>query len=201
MKTYKFFLSIYFYTFLFCTCHAQKISFNHLTIKDGLSSNTVMSMYQDERGLIWIGTQNGVNVYNGDNIKIHQYEKNNPNSLHYNGVTQITGNKNGIIYCMTSKGVSAYDIHKETFTTLIRQNVLSIYYYDRLYIAIKNGIYQYNGTDFEPYYNLPDSTALISQIYITNDSIIIGTYNQGLYILDAMKKRPTYSGNPEYVIF
>jgi hypothetical protein len=38
---------------------AQDISFRHLTTDDGLSHNAVMTMYQDERGFIWIGTRNG----------------------------------------------------------------------------------------------------------------------------------------------
>lgn len=188
MTNHKFLLSIYFYTAFILTCHAQEISFNHLTIKDGLSSNTVRAIYQDEYGLIWIGTQNGVNMYNGEKIKVYQYKKNDPNSLHYNDVTQITGNGKGTIYFMTSKGISAFDTHTETFTTLIQQNISSIYYYDELYIAIKNNIYQYDRGKFKLYYSLPHIHAQISQILITNDSTIIGTYNQGLYILDKEKK-------------
>ena len=49
----------------------EEISFNHLTTEDGLSNNSVMSMYQDERGFIWIGTRNGVNLYNGRNFNVN----------------------------------------------------------------------------------------------------------------------------------
>lgn len=161
----------------------EEISFNHLTTEDGLSNNSVMSMYQDERGFIWIGTRNGVNLYNGRNFNVYQYDKDNSNSLHYNHVAQIVGDRKGTVFFMTSKGVSAFDIKKETFTTLIYNNVLGMYYKEALYISMKNSIYQYNGKEFELYYSLPDKDALINHICLQNDSIMIGTMNKGIYIV------------------
>lgn len=163
--------------------NAQEIAFSHLTTENGLSHNTIMSIYEDERGFLWIGSRNGVNVYNGKEIKIYKHEKNNPNSLHYNNVIRITGNRKGKIYCMTSKGVSEFDIQTEKFTTLIQQDITNIYYHEQLYIASKNHIYQYDGKKFNPFYELPNKAAIIDYLHIQKDTMLIGTANQGLYVL------------------
>ena len=47
---------------------AQKfpeLRFSHLTDKDGLSNNDVRSIVQDKDGIIWIGTENGLDRYDG----------------------------------------------------------------------------------------------------------------------------------------
>lgn len=46
--------------------------FDRLTINDGLSHNTVFSILQDHYGYIWIGTQNGLNKYDGYSFELIQ---------------------------------------------------------------------------------------------------------------------------------
>src|SRR5688500_9456884 len=48
---------------------AQDLSFFHLDKSDGLSDNTVTSVVSDESGLIWIGTLNGLNSYDGYTVR------------------------------------------------------------------------------------------------------------------------------------
>ena len=50
---------------------AHAYSFRHLTARDGLSSNTVRAMLQDHLGLIWIGTANGLDSYDGREVVHH----------------------------------------------------------------------------------------------------------------------------------
>ena len=72
--------------FLFCfavfpSAYAQDMSFNYLTTDNGLSQFTVYALYNDEWGQIWIGTRDGLNVYNGNRIKTYKEEKGNPTTL------------------------------------------------------------------------------------------------------------------------
>jgi ligand-binding sensor domain-containing protein/DNA-binding CsgD family transcriptional regulator len=57
-------------------CQAQdrhdQFYFDQLTIKDGLSHNSVSSILQDQRGYLWIGTQNGLNKYDGYGIEVYR---------------------------------------------------------------------------------------------------------------------------------
>ena len=41
------------------------MNFKYLTIENGLSQSTAAAIYQDSRGYIWIGTNEGLNRYNG----------------------------------------------------------------------------------------------------------------------------------------
>ena len=43
----------------------QGIVFEHLTVDDGLSTGQIRSMIQDSKGFLWIGTENGLNKFDG----------------------------------------------------------------------------------------------------------------------------------------
>ena len=106
----------------------QNITFSHLTTDDGLSQFSVNSLYIDERGIIWAGTREGLNRYNGNDIKSFKLKKNDPNSLFSNTVLRITGNKNGKVYLLCTDGVAEFDMTTQRFRTLLQGNVDAIYY-------------------------------------------------------------------------
>ena len=47
--------------------------FDHLTIKDGLSQSSVSDITKDHQGLIWIGTADGLNRYDGYHFKKYSH--------------------------------------------------------------------------------------------------------------------------------
>ncbi len=76
-----------FYTFLFTIpLKAQKqthkfsrfatksIEFEHLSIENGLSSNTINAILQDRRGFMWFGTGGGLNRYDGYTFTSYQHD-------------------------------------------------------------------------------------------------------------------------------
>ena len=98
----------------FANVYGQNITFNHLTTDDGLSQFSVNSLYVDENGILWIGTREGLNRYNGDDIQTYKLQKNNPNSLFCNTVSRITGNHNGKIYLLCTEGVAEFNLAKNS---------------------------------------------------------------------------------------
>ncbi len=59
---------------LFCSCRQgfpQVLPFDHYSIKDGLSSNWITSIFQDSRGYLWIGGDGGLSVYDGISFKTY----------------------------------------------------------------------------------------------------------------------------------
>ena len=52
--------------------HAQapKLRFKHISNEQGLSNSTLEAIFQDSRGLIWFGTRDGLNRYDGQEIGV-----------------------------------------------------------------------------------------------------------------------------------
>ncbi len=47
----------------------QELRFQHLTTDHGLSDNAITCVYEDRAGFIWIGTENGLNKYDGSTVQ------------------------------------------------------------------------------------------------------------------------------------
>lgn len=176
-------LLLLFTLFICLFAKGQDISFLHLTTDDGLSHNSVISIYQDERGFLWFGTRNGVSLYNGKDFRIFKKEKGNKNSLRYNNIYQVIGDRRGHVYLIGIMGVSEYDIKTDTFTHLTMNGMFSAFYADHLYTADGYHIYKYEDGQLSLFYQVPDHRFRISCFHIHNDSILIGTSGKGLYLL------------------
>ncbi|MBI1804841.1 MAG: hypothetical protein HYR77_10265 [Ignavibacteria bacterium] len=50
----------------FSSAYCQVLPFHYYTTKDGLPSNDIHALYQDSRGFIWIGTAEGLSLYDGN---------------------------------------------------------------------------------------------------------------------------------------
>ena len=103
-------LSIYAYV------QQHNIRFHHITIKDCLSQSSVYSILQSSKGFLWPGTGDGLNKYNGCNIKVYRSEAENPHSLGYNYVRVIYEELSGRLCIGTEDGVNKFDPQKERFT-------------------------------------------------------------------------------------
>lgn len=84
--------------------------FEKITIQNGLSNNKVNCILQDQRGFIWIGTNDGLNRYDGQNFEIFRNEPNNPSTISGNIITDIVEDRNGILWIATlDGGLTRYD--------------------------------------------------------------------------------------------
>lgn len=176
------------------TTQGQNITFNHLTTEDGLSQFSVNSLYVDENGILWIGTREGLNRYNGDDIQTYKLRKNNPHSLFCNNVMRIVGNRNGKIYLLCTEGVAEFDLTSQKFTTLLQGNINSIYYNNGLFIGKKNEIYRYNENtgNFDLYYQLSDRNLEIFCMHSDKGYFWMGTTSKGVYRLNITDKELTH---------
>jgi ligand-binding sensor domain-containing protein len=60
---------------------AKQFSFRHFTVTNGLASNTIHSIAQDQQGYIWLATLNGLQRYDGNGFITFRPHKNDPQSL------------------------------------------------------------------------------------------------------------------------
>ncbi|MFC1569906.1 two-component regulator propeller domain-containing protein, partial [bacterium] len=105
------------FVILFQIISAQKIDFEHLTTQDGLSQGSVTSIVQDSIGFMWFGTYDGLNRYDGANIKSFRKDPANPNCLNYNFIRTLFSGEKGLLWIGTSGGgLNLFDSKKERFT-------------------------------------------------------------------------------------
>ena len=74
---------------------SENYNFKNITSEDGLSQSTVETIYQDSKGYIWIGTNDGLDRYNGYEFKQYKYNKNDKNSIANNYIIDIMEDKDG----------------------------------------------------------------------------------------------------------
>ena len=69
----------------------QPLRFERFTLEDGLSQNTVFTLLQDHQSHLWIGTQDGLDRYDGYGFTVFKRDPQNSNSLSNNGVWNDAG--------------------------------------------------------------------------------------------------------------
>ena len=89
-------------------CFAQSYLLSSLPVEKDLSSRQVTSIFQDSKGFIWIGTQDGLNLYNANSIKIFKHDVKNKNSIANNYIQNICEDENGGIWIATAIGVDCF---------------------------------------------------------------------------------------------
>ncbi len=94
----------------------QPMFFKHLSLQDGLSQNTVMSILQDSQGFIWLGTENGLNRYDGYSIKRYLRDRETTKGLASDFIRSIVEDSNKDLWLATDGGgVARWNRQTDTF--------------------------------------------------------------------------------------
>jgi len=80
----------------------NKYRFDHITKKDGLSQGTINAIFEDKYGLMWFGTKDGLNLYDGNEIKVFRKNFQDPFSLPNNHILAINQDDNSRLWIGTS---------------------------------------------------------------------------------------------------
>lgn len=97
------------------------LHFDHLTIQEGLSHNTVHCMIQDRHGFVWIGTQNGLNKYDGYSFEVYlsQMEPRPSNGFIGKSISSLFEDSQGNIWVGTRKnGINVMVASTDRFRNL-----------------------------------------------------------------------------------
>lgn len=92
----------------------ESINFKNITINQGLSQGTVEAMEQDSKGRIWIGTNDGLNVYNGYEFKVYGQKKDPQKGIANSYIIDIKEDKKGNLWVATIGGVSKINTETDT---------------------------------------------------------------------------------------
>ncbi|MFN3917157.1 MAG: two-component regulator propeller domain-containing protein [Flavobacteriales bacterium] len=102
---------------------AKDIRFRTLSIEHGLSQSSVNALLEDKQGTIWIGTQDGLNRYNGIGFNILNFNQNDTTTISSGHIRSLLECKDGLIWAGTEgAGLNSYNKLTGKFTR---------YYYDK----------------------------------------------------------------------
>ncbi len=96
-------------------CKAQPLSFTHLTSENGLSNNSVLSIAQDGQGFIWLGTADGLNRYDGFQIKIYTAGTRPGSGLYSDNILSLFHDSKKQLWVGSSGGLNRYNDKTDDF--------------------------------------------------------------------------------------
>ena len=83
---------------------SHPMRFDRITLDDGLSQSNVFSILQDSQGLMWFGTENGLNNYNGYEFEVFKRERGNPAALSSDYIFDIVEDGRGDLWIASNGG-------------------------------------------------------------------------------------------------
>ncbi|MGM0613145.1 MAG: ligand-binding sensor domain-containing protein, partial [Bacteroidota bacterium] len=131
----------------------------HISARHGLSQGVVNTIMQDHNGFIWFGTKDGLNRYDGEEIRIYSHCHEDTTGISNSHILSLEEDSSGTIWVGTNGGgLNKFDPETETFSTITL-----------------NAEKEENGYPTERVEHMK----LVSERYL-----LISTYRQGLYVLD-----------------
>ena len=180
-----FIILCYFYS---STANAQltNLKFENFGTNEGLSSSTCVELFQDREGVLWIGTNDGLNKYDGYNFEVYRPIPGDINSISNNRINTIIEDFNNNLWIGTDDGLNVLNKEKNKFfrIPLSQDDLHKVVVYDLffdeltsiLWIATNNGVskivlkasFEPNSLNIERYKNNSNDNNSISQNNITS---------------------------------
>lgn len=92
------------------------LNVQRLDVYSGLTGNKITAVQQDHQGYLWIATHNGLNRFDGRELKTFQQDNQNPGSLSGNEISLFTVNQDGNIWLAINQlGLVKFDRSKQQF--------------------------------------------------------------------------------------
>ncbi|MDH7464211.1 two-component regulator propeller domain-containing protein [Chitinophagaceae bacterium 26-R-25] len=93
----------------------QKISFDHLSVEQGLSQNSVLCITQDDKGFIWLGTRYGLNRFDGVHVVVYKNDPADNHSLSNNYINTLFFDSERTLWVGTSTGLDIFNAATNSF--------------------------------------------------------------------------------------
>ena len=109
------------------------------TTEHGLSSTKVSCIVQDKRGFVWIGTEDGLNKFDGYGFTVYKRNSALRGSLVSNHITALYTDRNDNLWVGTIEGLQYYDKSNDNFVStalnqpdyIVKQNQCNAIFQDR----------------------------------------------------------------------
>lgn len=162
---------ILFTCFLLFAQTAYPVYFRKLVMEEGLSHFSVLSIYQDIHGRMWFGTNEGLSIYDGRQMKIYKPSDASDRTaaignLAGNQITTITADKEGNVFLLADKSLVRYDVKKQHFDVIRKKTVRALTSYGgEIWCTSNDSIFTFDATagalTFQLKTNLQDINRLL----------------------------------------
>lgn len=175
-----------FFILIVVSLHGNELSIEHIGLDKGLNQITVFSLYQDENGCIWIGTNDGIMYYYGHSVESLTTPSSNP-ALTSGIVSTICGDRKGKIFALVNNRIVEYDIRTEQLKPLAvpgeltKKRITAIFYgKSGLWIGAENTIYVANDKGVNLYTELSESYTISALCEVSYGPLVVGTIESGV---------------------
>ncbi|MDD6363825.1 MAG: two-component regulator propeller domain-containing protein [Bacteroidales bacterium] len=107
---------------------------SEITSREGLSNSSVNCITQDSYGRIWLGTWDGLNLYDGVSFRCFKPDPSLPGTISNTIIRQVVEQRKGVVWVSTDMGVNRYDEKSGSFRSWFNDN-------ESLEIASENAFY------------------------------------------------------------
>lgn len=114
----------------------------NITNNDGLSNSSVTTIFQNSSGLMWFGTWDGLNAYNGREFKVYKPEPGNSQSICNNIIRDIIEEDEETQWIATDLGISRMDLQRKTFECYFSDGKDHTVYNEHSFLIAKNSAKQ-----------------------------------------------------------
>lgn len=162
--------------------------------EEGLSNLSVSSVIQDKYGFLWIGTQGGLNRYDGENIKVFRHDPFSTDGLIQNLIqTMFYDEEKHEIWIGTYQGISCYSINNNEFKNYTVEDGLSnsvVLSFEKdvngdIWIGTVNGLDKLD-VETETFTNYSVPGNLVRSLYIHNDETMYVGSTEGLLVYSSI---------------
>ena len=116
----KLFLIFLLYSISDVRAEINKVSLEQLSVADGLSQGTVNTIFQDKTGYIWLGTENGIDIYDGFKVRPLQGPDNDFSSFSGGMIKQ---DSNGLMWLnVVGKGLYTFDVTTNQYQLIFEKD-------------------------------------------------------------------------------
>jgi signal transduction histidine kinase/DNA-binding response OmpR family regulator/ligand-binding sensor domain-containing protein len=172
-----------------------KYSLEQLDNTKGLSNSSVNCIFQDSENLLWIGTWDGLNRYDGSDFKIFRPEPGNINSLSNQVILKVGEDSAGQIWILTMHGINRYNKKTDTFKPFYfsRNNKpplsesefnMALNNSKEVFCAVKEwGLGYFDGNDFQPLKNDFKDKTIKKLAFLSSGELLALSADNQLYAL------------------
>lgn len=180
------------------TAEYNDVRFKRIGVEEGLSQATVRVLFQGPEGYVWMGTQDGLNRYDGDQFRIYYNDPDRDDSLPDNHIMALEGARRGGFWVGTQAGgLARYDPAHDTFerypfgsaqTAATEATVRALHETEdgRLWVASGASTLQWLAPEAKALQSVPPDVArqvgTINTITTFNQAVLLGS-NTGVWWL------------------